>query len=161
MSTTMVAITCGIAAGLAVTELSAFVAVLARRIVGWSARRSYAHDPAAAEEYAEEWAACIAGRTSNLAKLGTALTFLLPALAASTRAAVRRLRKARARRTGTRKGKAAAARATHAPRETARISEDPGPSGHLQELWYDEVNVRSIWDADPPSYAPRPDLGDS
>ncbi|QXJ19566.1 hypothetical protein AGRA3207_000125 [Actinomadura graeca] len=94
MTATMIAIVCGIAAGLAVAELSALASTTSRKIIIWSARQIYAHDPAAADGYAEEWAGGVAGQTSNIAKLATALRFSIPALTAIARRAIRRTRQA-------------------------------------------------------------------
>ncbi|MGW3650014.1 hypothetical protein [Streptomyces sp. NPDC000878] len=57
---------------------------IAKRLVGWAARRSY-RDPARAEVRAEEWAALIDERPGKLFKLFTATGFFLGALAASTK----------------------------------------------------------------------------
>lgn len=79
----------GILAAIIGGEFSDVTPWLAKRLAGIAARRTYT-DKARAEDRAEEWCALIDERPGNLLKLGTGLTFLVGAVAGSTRQAIAR-----------------------------------------------------------------------
>ncbi|MEV4001933.1 hypothetical protein [Actinomadura sp. NPDC049753] len=74
-SAVMMGVCCGIAAGLAVAEISALTPALARMIVRRAARSFYADDADLAAQRAEEWQALIQARPGNILKLATAAFF--------------------------------------------------------------------------------------